>query len=163
MPSGVRRFLQRLGPSSSQARHGSIQAPAFDPFNPIHNEPREVDLPETVDHNFMVESLKQAVAATERLSAVHPESRVDDLGGTPWSAFFGCCEACKGCILSGKCGHIGTMKWFNDARRAQLEHGAEGTLSLCYVCWAVLRVRLLRDDWSADDTTACSNYTVAAD
>lgn len=163
MPSGVRKFLQRLGPSSSQRRHGSIQAPAFDPFDPIHNEPREVDLPEIVDHNFMVESLKQAVAATERLSAVHPKSRIDDLGGTPWSAFFAFCEACKGCILSGKCGDIGTLKWFNDARRAQLERDAEGTLSLCYVCWAVLRVRLLRDDWSAGDATACSDYTVAAE
>lgn len=133
MPSGVRKFLQRLCPSLSGARRGSTQAPAFDPFDPIHNEPREIDLPEIVDHNVMVESLKQAVAATERLSAVHPGSRVDDLWGTPWSAFFRLCEACKGCILSGNCGDIGTLKWFNDATRAQLEHDAGGMLSLCYL------------------------------
>ncbi|KUI69768.1 hypothetical protein VM1G_04844 [Cytospora mali] len=160
MPSGFRRLIKRLLPSPT-GHQASVPKP-FDPFDPVHDAPRQVNLPDILDQDVMITRLVDSVRNVELLPETCAVRGFDELENTPWTPFFSFCEACKQCILSESPGLIGTLEWFNMARRAQLEQSPDGSPALCYVCWIVLRIRMLSFSWSAGSYSLPLGYTVAA-
>lgn len=166
MPSNIRGLLRRLKGSSSKKVQADLNEPVpFDPFDPIHDTPpqQRVDIVDIVDQDEMIQLLKTAVSEIERLKVLHPVSSFESMENTPWLRFIVPCEACTTFILSGKSGVIGTLEWLNYSRRAQYEPGPGGSLQLCQICWAVLRIRFLSNEWSVgDDSLSPSGYRISS-
>lgn len=133
----------------------------FDPFSPIHDAPGQANLPD-IDQDVMISRLVSSVRNVELLPETYAVHNFDELEKTPWTSFFAFCEACKQCIMSGNPGLIGTLEWYNMARRAQLEQSPDNSPAVCYICWIVLRIRMLNGSWSAGVYSPPSGYTVAA-
>ncbi|ROV89793.1 hypothetical protein VSDG_08604 [Cytospora chrysosperma] len=136
IPSCFRGLVKRLRPLPL-GDQTSVPEP-FDPFSPIHDAPRQVNLPNVLDQDVMIPRLVGSVRNVELLPETCVVHGFDDLEHTPWALFFGFCEACKQCIMSGNAGLIDTLEWFNMASRAQLEQSPDDFPAICYVVLGVL-------------------------
>lgn len=115
MPFSFRRLVKRLQPSPMGEEQAPVPKP-FDPFDPIHDAPRQINLPDVLDQDVMISRLVDSVRQVELLPETYAVRSFDDLEKTPWTSFFGFCEACKQCIMSENPGLVGTLEWFNMAR-----------------------------------------------
>lgn len=146
MPSGFRRLIGRLRPSQKAEQNDGASKP-FDPFDPIHDAPKQINFSDVLDLEVMIQEVKAILSRTE-----------DDLRASPSQMFLNTCETCIECLESECPEAIGTLEWFNMARRAQLDENGHGKLSLCYICWAVLRLRLRCDTWSIGEVVPSDQY-----
>lgn len=146
MPSSFRKLIGHLKRPHQTTQHDSATKP-FDPFDPIHDAPKQINFPDISDLNDMITEVQKIL--------VHVEH---DFHNSPSSTFLVTCETCIECIESEAPEIIGTLEWFNMARRAQLDADGNGQLSLCYICWTVLRLRLQWDKWAIGKPIASSRY-----
>lgn len=146
MPSGFRRWIGRLRPSHKAEQNNETSKP-FDPFDPIHDAPKQIHFSDVLDLETMIQEVKAILSRTE-----------NDFRASPSEMFLNTCETCVECLESECPEAIGTLEWFNMARRAQLDQDGQGQLSLCYICWAILRLRLQWDAWSVGKAVPSSDY-----
>lgn len=147
MPSSFRKLIRHLRqPHKTLLQHNVADKP-FDPFDPIHDAPKQINFTDVQDLDEMITEIRTLLPRTE-----------NDFRKSTSSSFLTTCETCIECIESETPETIGTLEWFNMARRAQLDPDGNGQLNLCYICWAVLRVRLHSNIWSIGEPVASSQY-----
>lgn len=146
MPSSFRKFLSHLKLPHKIEQQSEADKP-FDPFDPIHDIPKQINFSDIHDLGEMITEVQKILPRIEH-----------GFRTSPFSTFLTTCETCIECIESEAPETIGTLEWFNMARRAQLDADGNGKLSLCYICWAVLRLRLNWDRWSVGEPIASSQY-----
>lgn len=146
MPSSFRKFVRHLRQPHKLQQHSVADKP-FDPFDPIHDAPRQIYFADVQDLDEMITKIRNLLPRIEH-----------DFRRSPSSSFLTTCETCIECIESETPETIGTLEWFNMARRAQLDPDGNGQLSLCYICWVVLRLRLHWNMWSIGQPVASSQY-----
>lgn len=144
MPSSFRAFLKSLKRPHGREQHNVADKP-FDPFDPIHDAPKQINFTDIQDLDEMITAVQDILPRVEQ-----------DFRRSLSSSFLTTCETCIECIESKTPETIGTLEWFNMARRAQLDLDGNGQLHLCYICWAVLRLRLHWDRWVMGEPIASS-------
>lgn len=146
MPLSFRKLLSHLK-RPHKLEQQSVADKPFDPFDPIHDAPKQINFSDIQDLDEMTTEVQNILPRIEQ-----------DFRRSPDLSFLTTCETCIECIESETPETIGTLEWFNMARRAQLDPDGNGQLSLCYICWAVLRLRLHWDRWSVGEPIASSQY-----
>ncbi|KAJ4393225.1 hypothetical protein N0V93_002433 [Gnomoniopsis smithogilvyi] len=146
MPSSFKKILEHLKLPYKRTQHDLTSKP-FDPFDPIHDAPKKINFSDVRDLDEMITEVRKMLPRVEQ-----------EFQTSPSSSFLATCETCIECIESETPETIGTLEWFNMTRRAQLDADGNGELALCYICWAVLRLRLQWDKWSIGEPPASSHY-----
>ncbi|KAJ4424873.1 hypothetical protein N0V82_000376 [Gnomoniopsis sp. IMI 355080] len=150
MPSRFRKLVENVKLPYKRTQHNLATKP-FDPFDPIHDAPKQINFPDITDLDEMATEVQKILPRIEH-----------DFQMSPSLSFLVTCETCMECIETETPETIGTLEWFNMARRAQLDSDGNGELSLCYICWVVLRLRLQWDKWSLGEPTRSFQYWTAS-